>query len=481
MGTARGSPTGRDTVFEATGVAAGFGRRSVRSCATVRRKPLSPPQLLALHLAGLIAAGTLLLSLPFAAAPGRHISVLDALFTSTSAVCVTGLIVVDTPKDFSLAGQIVILVLIQAGGLGYMTISTLIAVALGRRVTLQERLTLQEALNIYTREGLLRFAASVFKFTLVLELAGAAILTARWAPEFGLGRAAYAGLFHAVSAFNNAGFALFSDNLMRFRGDLTVNLVVTTLIICGGLGFLVLSEVARLQRRVTLSVHAKFVLAMTAILIAAGTLAIFALERGNPRSLGPLGAGEALLASYFQAVTPRTAGFNTLDIGALTAPTLFLIILLMFIGASPGSTGGGIKTTTFGITMAALWSTVTGRNEPVVFGRRLAPDLIAKAFFISLIAFLAVNLISWLVLFAERRDFLSTVFETTSAFGTVGLSMPPAGAVFSLSGTFSAAGKLLEAAMMYLGRVGPLTLAVALAGRAARVRLRYPEAKVLIG
>jgi len=447
----------------------------------VRGKPLSPPRLLALHLAGLIAVGTLLLSLPFAAAPGHAVSVLDALFTSTSAVCVTGLIVVDTPKVYSPAGQIAILLLIQAGGLGYMTISTLIAVALGRRVTLQERLTLQEALNVYTREGLLRFAASVFRFTLVLELTGAAILAAWWTPQFGLGQAAYAGLFHAVSAFNNAGFALFSDNLMRFRGDLAVNLVVTTLIICGGLGFLVLSELARVRRGVALSVHTKFVLAMTAILVVAGTLAIFALERQNPRSLGPLGTGEALLASYFQAVTPRTAGFNTLDIGALTAPTLFLMILLMFIGASPGGTGGGIKTTTFGITMAALWSTVRGKNEPVVFGRRLAADLVAKAFFISLIAFLAVNLISWLVLFAERQDFLSTLFETTSAFGTVGLSMAPAGAVFSLSGTFSAAGKLLEVGMMYLGRVGPLTLAVALAGGAARVRLRYPEAKVLIG
>jgi trk system potassium uptake protein TrkH len=215
----------------------------------VGRKPLSPPQLLALHIGGLIALGTLLLSLPVAAAPGRHVSVLDALFTSTSAVCVTGLIVVDTPKDFSLLGQIVVMLLIQAGGLGYMTISTLIAVTLGKRVTLQERLTLQEALNIYTREGLLRFAGTVFRFTLVLELSGAAILAARWAPEFGIARASYLGLFHAVSAFNNAGFALFSDNLVRFRGDLTVNLVITTLIICGGLGFLVLSEVVRLRRR----------------------------------------------------------------------------------------------------------------------------------------------------------------------------------------------------------------------------------------
>jgi trk system potassium uptake protein TrkH len=321
----------------------------------------------------------------------------------------------------------------------------------------------------------------VFRFTLVLELSGAAILAVRWAPEFGIARASYLGLFHAVSAFNNAGFALFSDNLMRFRGDLAVNLVITTLIICGGLGFLVLSEVVRLRRRAAWSVHTKFALAVTAILIVGGTIAIFALERHNPRSLGALGPGEALLASYFQSITLRTAGFNTLDIGALSPPTLFLIMLFMFIGASPGGTGGGIKTTTFGITMAALWSTVRGKSEPVVFHRRLAPDLVARAFFISLIAFLAVNLISWLVLFAERKDLLATLFETTSAFGTVGLSMSPSGTVVSLSGSFTAVGKLLEVVMMYLGRVGLLTLAVALAGGAERVRLRYPEAKVLIG
>jgi trk system potassium uptake protein TrkH len=447
----------------------------------VGRKVLSPPQLLALHIGGLIVAGTLLLALPFAAAPGRHVSVLDALFTSTSAVCVTGLIVVDTSRDFSLFGQLVLLLLIQAGGLGYMTISTLIAVALGKRVTLQERLTLQEALNIHTREGLLRFALLVLRFTIVLEIAGAAVLAVRWTAQFGPVRAAYLGLFHAVSAFNNAGFTLFPDNLMSWRADLTVNLVITTLIICGGLGFLVLSEVARRKRRAALSVHTRFALTLTALLLMAGTLAIFMLERGNPQTLGSLGTGEAWLASYFQAVTPRTAGFNTLDIGRFTPATLFAVMLLMFIGASPGGTGGGIKTTTFGITMAALWSTVRGKKEPSVFGRRLAPDLVARAFFISLTAFLAVNAIGWLVLLAERKDLLGTLFETTSAFGTVGLSMSPVGSVVSLSGSFSAVGKLLEVAMMYLGRVGPLTLAVALAGGAQRVRLRYPEAKVLIG
>jgi len=288
-------------------------------------------------------------------------------------------------------------------------------------------------------------------------------------------------LFHAVSAFNNAGFSLFSDNLVRYRGDLTVNLVITTLIICGGLGFLVLSELGRIRQRMALSVHTKFVLVITAVLIVGGTIGFFALECRNPRSLGSLGAGEALLASYFQSVTPRTAGFNTLDIGALSSPTLFLLIALMFIGASPGGTGGGVKTTTFGVTMIALWATVRGKGDPVLFRHRLAPDLVARAFFITLTAFLVLNLISWLVLLVEGRDLMATVFETTSAFGTVGLSVGQAGSMLSLSGHFSNSGKLLIALMMYLGRVGPLTLAVALAKGRPPARLRYSEAKVLVG
>jgi trk system potassium uptake protein TrkH len=263
----------------------------------MRRMPLAPPQLLSLHIAGLIAVGTILLWAPVSAAPGRQITFVNALFTSTSAVCVTGLVVVDIAKDFSRFGQVVLMLLIQAGGLGYMTISTLVAVALGRRVTMQERLTLQEALNIYTREGLLRFAGTVFKMTLALELAGAAILAVRWASDLGPTEAAFSGLFHSVSAFNNAGFSLFWDNLMGYRGDLTVSLVITTLIICGGLGFLVLSELARIRQRVALSVHTKFTLVITAVLVVGGTLGIFLLERHNPRSLGSLGPGEALLAS----------------------------------------------------------------------------------------------------------------------------------------------------------------------------------------
>lgn len=444
-------------------------------------RTLSPAQSLAATFLGLIAIGTLLLWLPLSASAGSHVSSVDALFTSTSAVCVTGLIVKDTPVDFSLFGQLVIMGLIQAGGLGYMTLSTILAVALGKKLSLQERATLQEALNIDTRENLIRFVLSVFRTTVAFELAGAVILAARWMPEFGLGRATYLGAFHAVSAFNNAGFSLFSDNLMRYRGDITVNLVVSSLIIFGGLGFFVLREVAETRSWERLSMHTKLVLSITAALLAGGTGALLLLEWGNPRTLGPLDVGTKVLAAYFQSVTPRTAGFNTIDIAGMSAAGLFVTMALMFIGASPGGTGGGVKTTTFGVTVFALWATVRGDREPVVFHRRIPAEVIAKAFFISLIAFLTLNLVAGLVLIVERSDLLPTLFETTSAFGTVGLSMGHPGSVLSLSGHLSAVGKFMIILMMFLGRVGPLTVAIALAARRERARVRYPEGRVLIG
>ena len=448
-----------------------------------RRRPLSPSQFLAVSFLAIITLGGVLLALPVAAAPGHHVSVMNAFFTAVSAVCVTGLIVVDTPVDLSVFGQVVVMLLIQAGGLGYMTLSTVFAAALGRSVTLQERMTLQEALNARDMDGLVRFARTVLKLTLAFELGGALVLTLWWWSTLGLGQAAWYGLFHAVSAFNNAGFALWSDNLMSQRGDLVVNLVITSLIIAGGLGFFVWSEL--LQRRtaqVKLSVHTRLVLLATVLLLAGGTVALLALEWNNARTLAGLPFGEKVLAAYFQSVTTRTAGFNTIDIGAMTAPSLFVMMGLMFIGASPGGTGGGVKTSTFSITLAALWATVRGEPDTVVFKRRLAPELVAKAFFVSLIAFVAMNSVAWLLLLTEGRGLLTTLFETTSAFGTVGLSMGENGAPVSLAAFFSPVGKLLMMAMMFIGRLGPLTLAIAVARHGgAQAKIRYPEGKILVG
>jgi trk system potassium uptake protein len=442
---------------------------------------LSAPQLIALSFAGLVVVGSLLLSLPAAVNPGHSIGYLDALFTSASAICVTGLIVVDTPVVFSTFGHAIILLLIQLGGLGYMTLSTILAAAIGRHISLQERVTLQEALNAQTLEGVARFTLTVLMLTLSFECAGAAILAIRWWPQYGA-EALWLGLFHSVSAFNNAGFALWSDNLMQWRGDLTVNLVITGLITAGGLGFFVIVELLGLRRRRRLSVHTKVVLTASAVLSVGGALAFLMLESANPRTLGAAHAGERVLAAWFQSVTSRTAGFNTIDIAAMTEAGLFVTMVLMFIGASPGGTGGGVKTSTFSLTVAALWATVRGDSEPHLFRRRVSAATVGKAFFVCLIAFLAVNLVAGIVLVSEGRTLMATLFETTSAFGTVGLSMSEGGRPISLVGLFTPLGKMMMMLMMFVGRVGPLTLALALAHRAAtRPRIRFPEGKVLIG
>jgi len=449
----------------------------------VRKRELSPAQLLSLHIAGLIVGGGVLLSLPASAATGQALSPLNAFFTSTSAVCVTGLTVLDTPVDLSLFGQAVLLLLIQAGGLGYMTVSSVIMVAFGRRVSMHERATLADALNVTSMEDLLRFAGTVAKLTFAIEGIGAAVLGARFALDVGWAKGLWLGLFHSVSAFNNAGFALFSDNLMPYRGDVIVNLAVTTLIVAGGLGFFVLSGVLRLRPRtaVRVSLQTKLVLVSTGVLIAAGTVAVLGLEWTNPKTLGPLGAGEKVLAAYFQAVTTRTAGFNTIGIGDMTEPALFLMVLLMFIGASPGGTGGGVKTTTFGVIVASMVATVRGHRDTVIFRRRIPAEVVSRAFAVSAIAFLGLVGVTGFLLLAEHRSLLPTMFETTSAFGTVGLSMGEPGSVLSLVGLFGPAGKLLVMFMMFMGRVGPLTLAVALAGSASPDGLRYPEGRVSIG
>jgi trk system potassium uptake protein TrkH len=445
-----------------------------------RPQPFSPAQLLAVSFLALIAAGTLLLTLPLAS-QGERLSIIDAFFTATSAVCVTGLIVVDTPNALSLFGQVVVLLLVQVGGLGYMAITTVVGVALGRQLSMQERLTLSEAFNVQTMDGLVRFVFTVLKLTLAFEAAGALILAVHWADDFGPGRAAWYGVFHAVSAFNNAGFSLFADNMIGFRGDWVVNLVITSLVIAGGLGFVVLTEIGRRRSVRRFSTHTRLVLNVTAGLLAGTTVLVALIEWHNPRTLGPLGGGEAVLAAWFQAVVPRTAGFNSVDISALAPATLFLMMVLMFIGAAPGGTAGGVKITTFSITAASLWAMVRGDEEATLLRRRLAPSTVARAFSICLLAFLGVNVVAGMLLITEGRELLPTLFEATSAFGTVGLSMSENGEVVSLSSHFTALGKTLVALLMFVGRVGPLTLAVAVAQRRSKAAIRYPEGKILIG
>jgi trk system potassium uptake protein TrkH len=446
----------------------------------MRRRELSPPRLLAIGMAAVILIGTLLLVMPVSAASGQSIGWSAALFTATSAVCVTGLIVVDTPTVFSGFGQAVLLLLIQIGGLGYMTLATFVAAVIGRRVSMSQQMSLQESLNVDSRSRIAGFALTVIKVTLACEAIGALILWARWSQTFGPVDALWLAVFHSVSAFNNAGFSLFTWNLMDFRADWIVNLTIMALIIIGGLGYLVLTDVWNVRRR-QLALHTKFILVLTAVLIVGGAAGVYLVERGNAATLGEVARPDAALASLFMSVTARTAGFNTVDMSLLRPATYFFLLILMFIGGSPGGTAGGVKVSTFGVTVLALWATIRGLREPTFMWRRLPPDLVSRAFFISLIAFLAVNLVAGILLVLEGRELLQTLFEAVSAFGTVGLSTGMPGTPLSLSAAFSEPGRLLICLLMFMGRLGPLTLAFALAARASVSRVRYPEGRVLIG
>jgi trk system potassium uptake protein TrkH len=446
----------------------------------------TPARVLFMGFASIILTGAVLLWLPVSAAPGKTTTFVDALFTATSAVCVTGLIVLDTPNHFSFFGHIVIMLLIQAGGLGYMTVASIVIILLRRRVSLKDRLVLQEALNVFTLEGIVRFVKRIVIITVLVEGAAAAMLTARWMLDFPLRRAFFLGVFHSVSSFNNAGFALFSDSLVQYVADPTIVLVVTSNIIIGGIGYLVISELyERLRtgnRAIRVSLHTRMALTVTAILIIAGTTILFLFEMENPKTLQPMSFFTRVLAAYFQAVTPRTAGFNTIGIGGMFEEAQLILIVLMFIGASPGGTGGGIKTTTFGVIAATIYSHIRGRADVILFKRRLSPDTITRAFNLGATAFLLVMTMSLSLVYLENEPLLHVTFEATSAFGTVGLSMSKPGMVTSISGLFSDTGKLLIILTMFAGRVGPITVGAALVAiGASETRYRYPEGRVLIG
>jgi trk system potassium uptake protein TrkH len=440
---------------------------------------LSPPRMLVIGFLSVILAGSLLLMLPFA--HKGECAFIDALFTSTSAVCVTGLIVKDTPNDFTLFGHIVILMLIQIGGLGYMTSATIIFLAAGKRIGVTERLTMKEGLNVETLEGVVRFTKSILIFTAIFEIIGTIVLTARFLVDYPLADAFLYGLFHAVSAFNNAGLSLFSDSLMKYRGDITVNLTITTLIIVGGIGFMVIMDLYKFLKKEAnrLTQHSKIVLLTTAGLIIAGAVMIFLNEYTNPRTMGIMSFKEKILVSYFSSVTARTAGFNTVDYSLLKTETLFLTIILMFIGASPGSTGGGVKTSTVAVVLASLYTTMRGRLDTVLFRRRIPSETVAKAFLLMVLAVMFCTVSSHFVITTQGTQYLPSAFEVTSAFGTVGLSMGNGG-VKSFAALFTPVGKFIIIATMFFGRLGPLTLAVAVT-RQAKERFRYPEGKVIIG
>lgn len=449
---------------------------------------LSTRQVLVSGFAGMILAGSLLLRLPAASATGEPLRYIDALFTATSAVCVTGLVVFDTGTVFSFFGELVVLVLIQAGGLGFMTFSTALALLMGKKIGLKERVLIQEAYNQLELSGLVRLVQRILLVTLIAESCGALLLFFRFAEIMPAANAVYYSIFHAVSAFCNAGFDLFGrlhtpfSSLAAFVTDWWVCLVIAALFITGGLGFPVLVEIKKRlfgknapARAGRLSLHTRLVLLVTIILTLGGFILFFLLEHDNPETLGARPAAEKVLAAFFQAATPRTAGFSTLETSRLKDITLFVLIFFMFVGASPSSTGGGIKTTTIGALLLAVWSTIRGRREPVLFERRLPGEVINKALTIVFIAAGLILLVTVALTFTENFPLLPLLFEVVSAFGTVGLST-------GITPFLSGPGRILIIATMFAGRVGLLTIVLALAeGFQGNGGVRYTEEKVIIG
>jgi trk system potassium uptake protein len=442
----------------------------------------SPTRIFVLSFAGVIAAGAILLWFPFSATKG-HLTFVDALFTSTSAVCVTGLIVVDTAVDLSTAGQVITMLLIQTGGLGIITFSTVLFVLMGRSISFKGRDIVQSTFLHTPRRDFMVVAKAVLWFTLISEVSGAVLLFFRFSRNVPAGRALYQAVYHSISAFNNAGFSLFSDNLIRYQGDPIVNFTIMGLIVHGGIGFIVQYEILAWlrgkQKRV--SVHTKIVVITTAVLISAGALMFFIFERNH--ILKGLPPWTRFLVSLFQSVTPRTAGFNTVDIGVLTNATLLLMIVLMFIGASPGSTGGGVKTTSAAVLVLLMWNRLKGGLEVNLFNRTIPREIVSRSVSIIFASAFSVAIIWSILLIAgewhlppvqTRHHFVEYLFDTVSAFGTVGLSMGVTPKLNDLQ-------KLALVLMMFAGRVGPLTLAFSLSREAGKKRFAYAEEGVMVG
>ena len=446
-----------------------------------REKRCRPESLLVYGFLALIALGAVLLALPVSARDGRSIGVFDSLFTATSAVCVTGLVAVDTGTAFSLFGQAVLLMLIQVGGLGFMVFATMIMVMLGRRISLKGRMLIRESMNGATLSDLSVLTRLYLLLALAIELIGTSILSLRFVPLYGWKHGLWMALFHAVSAFCNAGFDLFGrfSSLTAFSGDPLVLLTVAGLIVCGGLGFSVILETLRCREGFrSLSLHTRIVLMLTAILLAAGTAFFLLAEGANEATLADRGTGERVLNAFFQSVTLRTAGFNSFDLSRLRDGSKLLSTLFMFIGASPASTGGGVKTTTAAALFFLILNVIRGESEVRIARRRLSDDTVRRALAVITL-FLSVQVLGALTLsFIEdgRFSLADIWFETASAMGTVGVSA---------IGTpnLSPAGRAVLLPMMFLGRVGPLTLALALSGRQNRIRSasKYPEERIMIG
>lgn len=430
-----------------------------------------------------IAIGTLLLLLPISIQSGEWGNPVTALFTTTSAVCVTGLAVEDTGTYFSFWGQLFIVLLVQVGGLGYMTATTLLLILIGRKFGLREKVAIQQSLDIQGMSGALQLVKSIIALTLLLELTGAILMFLVFQQEYPPASALWLAIFHSVSAFNNAGFGLFRDNLMGYAKSVPINLIVGLLIILGGIGYQVMMEfylwgrdrIAQKPTRQVFSLNFKIVTSTTFVLLGLGILAFLVAESRNPDTIANFSPNDQLLAAWFMSVTPRTAGFNTIDYGKMTTTGLFITIALMFIGASPGSTGGGIKTTTFRVLFNCTKAVLQGKDEVRCYQRQIPNTLVLKAVGVVFGSMMTVIIATVLITLSDPDvEFTRILFEAVSAFGTVGLST-------GITASISTTAKLILVLTMYIGRVGVLLLMSSLLGDPKPTSIDYPEENLLVG
>jgi trk system potassium uptake protein len=430
-----------------------------------------------------ILLGTVLLMLPISLADGAWGDLVTAFFTSTSAVCVTGLVVVDTGTHFSFLGQLFILMLIQVGGLGYMTATTFLLLLLGRKFGLRDKVAIQQSLDKQGLSGADQLVKSIIAVTLIIELTGTFAMMPVFVPDYGFNQGLWLSLFHSISAFNNAGFGLFPDNMIQYATSVPINLIIPLLIILGGIGYQVIMDtylwlrdrVKGSRERAVFSLHFKIVVSTTILLLLFGTIAFLLVEYDNPGTFASFSFGDKLLLAWFQGVVPRTAGFNSIDYGKMTTAGLFLTIALMFIGASPGGTGGGIKTTTFRILFDCTKAVLQGKEEVISYQRQIPVTLVLKAVGVVFGSVMTVAFATMLMALADPDvDFIRILFEVVSAFATVGLST-------GITASVSTTAKLVLIATMYVGRVGVLLLMSALLGDPNPTAINYPEENLLVG
>ena len=442
----------------------------------------SPAKVLVLGFAILILVGSLLLLLPISTRSGESIGFINTLFTATSAVCVTGLVVADTNTTWSAFGQVVIILLIQIGGLGIMSVATLMSLVLGRRIGLKERLAIQESLNEFTLTGIVRIFKYILYATFVIELIGAIALSTRLIPMFGIRSGIAKSIFHSISAFCNAGFDILGTNenkftsLINFNNEPVVLITISLLIILGGLGFIVWRDIATTRKFSLFTLHTKVVLIVTAILVISGAVLIAIFEWNNASTLKNMSIDNKILNAWFHSVTPRTAGYNSLPIDKMSEPSKFLTIFLMFVGGASGSTAGGIKVTTLSVLIIATLSFIKGENDINLLGRRIPPTVLRKSIAITTISSIFILISIMVLLINKEGSFMEVVFETFSAFGTVGLST-------GITPALSATSKIQIILTMFLGRVGPLSAALLISFRPNNKDLPYkfPEGKISVG